>query len=53
VQELMLESDRHWVADYLMDVYAPEALGALKKQVDGLLAQPAPGERRRAVLQGD
>lgn len=53
VREVMLESDRHWVADQIMDILAPEALGALKKQVDGLLSQPPSGERRQRVLTGD
>jgi hypothetical protein len=53
VREVMLESDQHWVADQIMDVLAPEALGALKKQVDGLLSQPDPGRPRRSVVSGD
>lgn len=53
VREVMLQPDQHWVADQIMDVLAPEALGALKKQVDGLLSQPAPGAPRRASVAGD
>jgi hypothetical protein len=49
VRDLMLESDRPWVADQLMDIQAPEALGTLKKTVDGLLAPPQPSSRQRAV----
>lgn len=49
VREHMLASDQHWVADQIMDIQAPEALGMLKKTVDGLLAPPAPGARRQAV----
>jgi hypothetical protein len=49
VREHMLDSDQHWVADQIMDIQAPEALGMLKKTVDGLLAPPAAGPRRRAV----
>jgi len=41
VRELMLESDQPWVADQIMDIQAPEALGTLKKTVDGLLAAPS------------
>lgn len=48
VRELMLESDQPWVADQIMDLQAPEALGMLKKTVDGLLA-PAPPVPRRTV----
>jgi hypothetical protein len=35
VRELMLESDQPWVADQIMDIQAPEALGTLKKTIDG------------------
>ena len=49
IREHMLDSDQHWVADQIMDIQAPEALGMLKKTVDGLLAPPAAGPRRRAV----
>jgi hypothetical protein len=51
VRELMLESDQPWVADQIMDLQAPEALGMLKKTIDGLLL-PQPAARRRA-LAGD
>lgn len=49
IREHMLESDQHWVADQIMDIQAPEALGMLKKTVDGLLAPPAARGERRAV----
>lgn len=49
IREHMLESDQHWVADQIMDIQAPEALGMLKKTVDGLLSPSAPGPRRQAV----
>lgn len=49
VRELMLESDQHWVADQIMDIQAPEALGMLKKTVDGLLAPQSARPARRAV----
>jgi hypothetical protein len=49
IREHMLDADQHWVADQIMDIQAPEALGLLKKTVDGLLAPPAPGPRRKAV----
>ena len=52
VRDLMLESDRPWVADRIMDIDAPEALGLLKKTVDGLLA-PKPTGARRAQVAGD
>jgi hypothetical protein len=52
VRELMLESDRPWVADQIMDIQAPEALGTLKKTVDGLLA-PAPARREQRSVAGD
>lgn len=52
VRELMLESDQPWVADQIMDIQAPEALGMLKKTVDGLLA-PAPVASRRGSIAGD
>ncbi len=35
IRERMTESDRHWVADQVMEVAAPEALGTLRKTVDG------------------
>jgi len=46
VRDLMLESDQPWVADRIMDIDAPEALGMLKKTVDGLLSPAQPGARR-------
>jgi len=46
VRELMQEADQPWVADRLMDIDAPEALGMLKKTIDGLLAPAQPGARR-------
>jgi hypothetical protein len=49
VRELMLESDQHWVADQIMEIQAPEALGMLKKTVDGLLAPVTAGPKRRSV----
>jgi hypothetical protein len=49
VRELMLESDQPWVADRIMDIDAPEALGLLKKTIDGLLHPAQPGGGRRAV----
>jgi hypothetical protein len=52
VRELMLESDQHWVADQVMDIQAPEALGFLKKTLDGLL-DPAPPKARRVTTTGD
>ena len=52
VRELMLESDQPWVADRIMDIDAPEALGMLKKTVDGLL-QPAQAAPRRRSIAGD
>ena len=52
VRELMLESDQPWVADQIMDIQAPEALGMLKKTVDGLL-QPSQPARRRGSVAGD
>lgn len=53
VREHMLESDQHWVADQIMDIQAPEALGMLKKTVDGLLSPAEPAKRARAVVAGD
>lgn len=52
VRELMLESDQPWVADQLMDIQAPEALGMLKKTIDGLLS-PAQAAPRRRTVAGD
>lgn len=49
VREHMLESDQHWVADQIMDIQAPEALGMLKKTVDGLLAPESARPARRTV----
>jgi hypothetical protein len=53
VREHMLESDQHWVADQIMDIQAPEALGMLKKTVDGLLSPAEPAKRPRAMIAGD
>lgn len=39
VREAMSASDQPWVMDQLMDIEAPELLGALSKSVDGLLAR--------------
>lgn len=50
VRELMLESDQPWVADQIMDLQAPEALGTLKKTIDGLLS---PAAARRGAMSGD
>lgn len=44
VRELMLESDQPWVIDQIMELQAPEALGTLKKTVDGFY----PPERKEA-----
>ena len=52
VRELMLASDQPWVADQIMDLQAPEALGMLKKTIDGLL-QPAQAAPRRRTVAGD
>lgn len=52
VREHMLDSDQHWVADQIMDIQAPEALGMLKKTMDGLLA-PQPGKAQRLGVSGD
>lgn len=52
VRELMLDTDQHWVADQIMDIQAPEALGMLKKTLDGLLAPQQP-TGRRAPMTGD
>jgi hypothetical protein len=52
VRELMLESDQPWVADQIMDIQAPEALGMLKKTIDGLLS-PAQAAPRRRTVAGD
>jgi hypothetical protein len=35
IREVMVEADRHWVADQLMEIQAPEALGTLQKTIDG------------------
>lgn len=49
IREHMLDSDQHWVADQIMDIQAPEALGMLKKTVDGLLAPETARPARRTV----
>jgi len=49
IREHMLESDQHWVADQIMDIQAPEALGMLKKTMDGLLAPETARPARRTV----
>jgi hypothetical protein len=48
----MTDSDLPWVADQIMDIQAPEALGMLKRQIDGLL-DPAAGRGRGRALRGD
>jgi hypothetical protein len=35
IRELATEADQHWVADQVMEILAPEALGTLKKTIDG------------------
>jgi hypothetical protein len=35
IREVMVEADQHWVADQIMEIQAPEALGTLKKTIDG------------------
>lgn len=35
VRELATEADQRWVADQVMEILAPEALGTLKKTLDG------------------
>ncbi len=35
IRELMTAADQHWVADQVMEFAAPEALGTLRKTVDG------------------
>jgi hypothetical protein len=43
IREVMVEADQHWVADQMMEIQAPEALGTLKKTIDGFYppARPA------------
>lgn len=53
VREVMLESDQHWVADQIMEIQAPEALGFLKKTIDGLLLPAAQAAPRRGTMAGD
>lgn len=52
VREYMIESDQPWVADQIMDIQAPEALGMLKKTVDGLFSSAEPA-KQRTVISGD
>lgn len=52
VREHMLESDQPWVADQIMDIQGPEALGMLKKTVDGLLSSDG-SARQGAAVSGD
>ena len=40
IRELMAGADQHWVADQVMEIQAPEALGILKKTLDGLYPPP-------------
>jgi hypothetical protein len=35
IREVMAEADQHWVADQMMEIQAPEALGTLHKTIDG------------------
>lgn len=35
IREVMVDADQHWVADQVMEILAPEALGTLKKTIDG------------------
>jgi len=41
IRELATDADQHWVADQVMEILAPEALGTLRKTIDGFY--PAPG----------
>jgi len=52
-EELMTDEDRPWVGAQVMEVQAPEALGALKKQIDGLLEQPSGPSRQGVHVAGD
>lgn len=42
IREVMIEADQHWVADQVMEILAPEALGTLKKTIDGFYPPPRP-----------
>jgi len=42
IREVMVEADQHWVADQMMEIQAPEALGTLKKTIDGFYPPPGP-----------
>ena len=35
IRELMTDADQRWVIDQVMEIQAPEALGTLKKTLDG------------------
>lgn len=35
IREVMQDSDKSWIQDQLMDIEVPEAMGVLKKSVDG------------------
>lgn len=41
VRELMLEGDRHWITDQVMESEAPRALATLERAIDGFYPPPA------------
>jgi hypothetical protein len=45
IREDMLESDQTWIQDQLMDIEVPEAMGMVKKNMDGFY----PGDRASQV----
>jgi hypothetical protein len=40
IREDMLDSDKSWIQDQIMDIEVPELLGAVKKTVDGFYPSP-------------
>lgn len=48
IREDMLESDQTWIQDQLMDIEVPEAMGMVKKNMDGFY----PGDRKSQVASG-
>lgn len=42
IRELATEADQYWVADQVMEILAPAAIGTLKKTIDGFYPAPVP-----------
>ncbi|HNQ04028.1 MAG TPA: hypothetical protein PKH69_05390 [Thiobacillaceae bacterium] len=42
IRDIMVDSDKSWIQDQLMDIEVPEMMATMKKAVDGFYPPPAP-----------